>query len=46
MVSDQNSASLICIMLEIHHSGREPSKLKKEKLIDWCPKYVGNYISK
>ena len=24
-VSDQNGVSLLCIMLEIHHSGREPS---------------------
>ena len=24
-VSDQNAVSLLCIMLEIHHFGREPS---------------------
>ena len=24
-VSDQNGVSLLCIMLEIHHSGPEPS---------------------
>ena len=30
-VSNQNVISLLYIMLEIHHSGREPSKCKRSK---------------
>ena len=29
-VSDQNGVSLLCIMLEIHHSGREPSNYSRD----------------
>ena len=31
-VSDQNGVSLLYDMLEIHHSGQEPSKCKKAQL--------------
>ena len=32
-VSDQNGVSLLFIMLDIHHSGREPS------VIPWCSQF-------
>ena len=35
-VSDQNGVSVLFIMLEIHHSGREPSIYKDKHLHTTC----------
>ena len=55
-VPDQNGVSLLCIMLEIHHSGREPSiceskihvnvysNLYKQKFINWDVFLIGGAL--